>query len=605
MCYYYLHNGMRMTPFFSFQMATLNWIVTCRCETPAEYNCNTCGEKLCSNCKQKHLQNNDTRHHSITEYAKKLMPGIVSSPPCHDHDEKECICWCQTCKKAVCVDCVTSNHNGHKFTKLETILQKKRSSLQEKLENLESNSLKEWRDVLSEAREVTSDFLGQVNRIEEVLEERAEEFHKRVEEIKENTKKQLNELKTSNLAILHEQEKTALDGLEKVKQEIKECEDRLRSGDMESLLEHEDIQDSKKDILPIVSSVFSLVFSPSQIDTKSLTEMFGKLNVLHTYTTQGAEGTSQPSILTSHKLQKPSVTEMVKKPSEQETNQSTTQGDDKPIQATSRDPQKSSYEYVAATRYSTHLIPEPSVQSEFQTGSYPIVACTGSGHAWVKRGARKLQLMDQHGSVKETINTDFGFHNMVLSPRGDILLADTDNKCVKLVTADKMVKTLFKPQWTPDGMCFLRSGDIVVTFLGRGRVVIYDLSGKVVRELNEKLFTHPYRIAQSKVNSDLYISDDGKVLALDLDKDYQVRFEYAASFSPLSLCADNIGHVLVTDKSNERVDILDNNGQLLQYLLTGTGYQKLTKPVCIDVDNDGNAWVGEHWAVVKVVKYLK
>ena len=581
-------------------MATFNWLVTCRCENPVEYTCNTCGEKLCSSCKQTHLQNHATRHHSVVEYANKLMPGSLSSPPCHDHDEKECICWCQTCGKAVCVDCVTSLHNGHKFSKLETVLQEKRTSLQKELENLESNSLKKWQDLMTEAGKFTSDFLGHVNRIEKELEERAKEFHKRVDEIKENAKTQLNELKTSNLAILREQEKKVSDGLEKVKQEIKECEDRLRSGNVESLLEHGDAQDRKKDILPTVSSVTPPVLSPSHIDIKSLTEMFGQLTVQTT--TQGAEGHSPASIDTSYHTHKMSITGSIKKQTVPETTQLTAAGHNRPVQASPTDTHRSARDTLAPTQ----LIPKPSVQSQFDSESHqPTLACVGSGQAWVEAGDGELQLVDRHGSVKDTIHTDFGFDDVVLTPQGNILLSDSDNKCIKSIPADGTVKMLFKVQWEPRAVCCLHSGDIAVTFYDERCVVIYSMSGTVVKKIDKKLFTRPYSVAQSKVNSDLYISDARKVVALD--KDYRVRYEYTGQgdgrfFSPYGLCTDNAGRVLITDYYN-RVHILDKDGKFLQYLLTEE--QGLRVPYSIDMDSKGNAWVGEDGGNVKVVKYLQ
>ena len=408
-------------------------LVTCACGSPTEYNCNTCGAKLCANCKQAHLENNDTRHHSITEYAKKLMPGSLSPPPCHEHNGKECVCWCQTCGKATCMDCVTKSHRGHEFTELETVLQERRTSLQQELKNLESNKLKEWQDLMIIAKKMTSDFSGQVDEIEKELEERAKEFHSKVEEIKETYKKQLNELRILNLAILQEQEKMVSDGLEKVKQEIKECEDRLRSSDMESLLEHKGAKSDKKDTLPTISCVTPPVFTPSKIDTKALTEMFGQLTI-------------SP----------------------------------------------------------THLIPKPSVQSQFKTKvRRPSVICVGSGEAWVQTDKLTIQLVDRHGTVKDTIHTDFDFDYMVLSPQGDILLTDQDNKCIKAISRDKTIKTLLKLQLRPWGLCCLHSGHIAVTFYDEGRVLIYSASGKVIKELDKKLFSGPWRVAQSKYNSDL------------------------------------------------------------------------------------------------------
>ena len=515
-------------------------LVTCACGSPAEYNCNSCGAKLCGNCKKAHLENNDTMHHSITEYAKKLMPGSLSPPTCHDHNGKECVCWCQTCGKAACMDCVTKSHRGHEFAELETILQDKRAALQQELKNLESNKLKEWQDLMIKAKKMTSDFSGQVDEIELELEERAKKFHTRVEEIKENFKKQLIELKISNIAILKEQEKMVSEGLEKVKLEIKECEDRLRSTDMESLLEQEGAKREKKDPLPTISCVPHPILTPSQIDTKALTEMLGKLTV----------------------------------------------------------PPK-------------QLIPKPLVQSQFDTKTtYPAVTCVGSGEAWVWTDRMTIQLVDRQGAVKDTIHTDFDIPDMVLSSQGDILVCDEDNKCIKAISADKTVKTMFKVKWKPCSLCCLHSGDIAVTFHDEGRVIIYSASGKVIKELDKKLFREPYSVAQSKVNSDLYISDTSltvyKVVALD--KDYRVRYEYVGqhdtkySFRPRGLCTDNEGRVLITDRSNDRVHILDQDGVFRQFLPTEK--QGLRGPARIDVDSEENAWVGDREGV-KVVKYLQ
>ena len=190
--------------------------------------------------------------------------------------------------------------------------------------------------------------------------------------------------------------------------------------------------------------------------------------------------------------------------------------------------------------------------------------------------------------------------------RGTSSLTDTNNKCIKAISSDKTIKTLFKLQWEPYGLCCLHTGDVAVTFYREGRVVIYSMSGKVIKELDKKLFRDPHRVAQSKVNSDLYINDGAKKVVA-LDKDYRVRYEYTGqsdgkyAFDPCGLCTDNAGHVLITDGINNRVHILDRDGQFLQYLLTEE--LGLGQPWSIDVDSEVNVWVGR-WGGVKVVKYL-
>ena len=589
-------------------MATYNMIITCRCGNPTEHYCNTCGENLCSNCKETHLQDDETRQHFIVEYTEKLMPGQASNRLCPYHNGQVYTKWCKTCKKAACIDCITSSHIGHGLVKLETVLQEKRARLQKELENLESTDLNEWKNLTTEARKATTDFLEQVNGIEKELENMAKRYHKKVDEILENNKRQLKDLTTSSFSALHEQEKRVSDGLMKVKQEIKECEDRLRSNDMENLLKHERTKPEKK-ILPQISSEVppAPIFIPGQVDRKLLTEMFGKLSVP---ITEGDKNHSQLSTVS------------VKKPILLEVAQPEAAGPSKPIQASSGDTRRSGSDNTVPDTRLLQLMSEPSVQSELDAGDGDmLIACAGSDQAWVQVGNALLYLMDRHCSVKELVQAHFYFNDIALSSQGDLLLSNIDDNCIILVLRDKMVQTLFKTQvgWfkpqalTPSGLCWLQSGDIAVSFHKEGRVIIYSISGKVIKELDKKLFTCPRWVAQSKVNSDLYIIDKtdnsqastGKVLALG--KDFKVRNEYTGQgdkrfFQPCGLCTDNIGNVLITDPHNNSVHILDKDGKFLQYLLTRD--QGLERPRSIDVDSEGNAWVGLRFGV-KIVKYLQ
>ena len=178
----------------AFQMTTYNWIVTCKCDKPVEYCCNTCGEKLCSNCKKRHLQSIDFRHHSVVEYTHRLSQSCMSSSLCPDHEGRECIYWCQQCQKVACIECVISSHHGHMFTKLETKLLEKKCTMQNQLDYLESNPLKDWESLLSQAKLMTADFLDNINNVERNMESRAKYFHDQINEILKHNKKELKEL---------------------------------------------------------------------------------------------------------------------------------------------------------------------------------------------------------------------------------------------------------------------------------------------------------------------------------------------------------------------------------------------------------------------------
>ena len=503
------------------------------------------------------------------------------------------------------MDCVTSTHQGHIMTKLEIILKKKTVMLQRELANLESNELTEWEDLAVEARTMTTDYLEQVNGVEKELDAQAKEFHAKVDDIFRTSKKQLQDMKKTHLVILHQQEKMVSDGLEKVKQEIKECEDKLRNGSIESLLQYKENQEEKKATLPEVSTVMPPIFTPSQIDSQSLEEMFGKLT--NQDGNQNAENESK----------------------HQDTNKSAVKGKTAPLQGATptRDGPKSKSEkpqqVTVLTLPQRQLMSKPSVQSSFDTrfsSDFQSIACVGSGLAWVKTGDYRLQLMDQRGAVKDSIDTKFYFHDVVLSPQGELLLSNTNSNCIKSISPNKEVKTLFRTQEHPRGLCCLHSGNVVVTSYKEGRVVIYSRSGKIVQELDKKLFSNPYRVAQNKINNDLYICDlndvfnphlpilgknpYGKMVALDAS--YNLRYHYTGkwnTFRPTVVCTDSTGRVLITDYWDHSVHILDKDGNFLQFLVRGQ--QGLVRLVSINADTEGTAWIGEESGKVTIVKYLQ
>ena len=578
-----------------------NKAVTCLCGNLATHHCNTCGDTLCSNCKITHQKSKATGHHSVVPYGERLRPDHVSSLFCQDHKGTECTYWCEKCVKAACIDCVTSTHNGHRMIKLEAILKDKRTMLQRELANLESGVLKEWKGLLVDAKQVTADYLDKVDGVEKELDAQAKKFHDKVEEIFKTSKKQLEVIRATNLDILHQQEKTISEGLEKVKQEIRECEDKLRNGEVARLLQYEGSEDKERETLPHIDEVNAPVFSPGQLKSPSLAEMFGKL------TEQQTEDTNPENEIKPIHDTVP-LTIQNNAASSQKTTTTTGANKSKLIDSEHPQSQKISKHVTVPIPPQKQLMSTLSVQSSFGTGFSSIfqtLVCVGSGLAWVKTRGTRLQLMDQQGALKDIIHTKFDIYDLVLSTQGELFLSDTNN-CITSISPDKVVSTLFTTRWAAYGLCCLHSGDIAVTFGSEGKVVIYSRSGDIIQELDEKLFKYPYRVAQNEVNNDLCICDEGSKKVVALDASYHVRYQYTGQdnnrFSPKDLCTDSTGRVLITDW-NHRVHILDTDGRFLQHILTEE--QGLWRPVSIDVDSEGNAWVGEKYGGVKVVKYLQ
>ena len=315
----------------------------------------------------------------------------------------------------------------------------------------------------------------------------------------------------------------------------------------------------------------------------------------------GAEGQSQPPFDTPDGITKPESLS-TKMQSVPDTTLAKALGNSNSVQIKTKDEGDDS----VPVKLFTKLISNPSIESTFQSGGYsPALVCVGSGLAWVRADSRVLHLVDRDGSVKDTINTNFDFDCIALTPQGDILFSDVTNKSVNSISRDKTVTTLFQTEWIPSGLCSLHNGNVAVAFSEDGRVVVFSMSGEVIKELDKKYFKFPYWMANNKVNNDMYITNYNGGSVVAIDQDYNVRYAYKGqgeSFRPCDICTDDAGHVLITDWNNESVHILNKDGKFVQYLLTGE--QGLENPSDIDVDSEGDAWVGQYESGdVIVVKY--
>ena len=568
--------------------AALNNPVPCNiCENQvAKFHCNTCGDALCPTCKTHHLKSRGTRDHDIVPYAQKLNPKFLIGLLCHTHKTDGPEYWCDTCSVPICGPCIIKEHKGHQFSSITAVLSQKRDTMLEEMKDLRDSTVGKWEEVLEQAKTITADFIGSIDAIEKELADRAKVMHKQVDCILAASKQTLQGMKASGLTKLRDQEKYLAERLQQLKDEVKRYEDQLNYGDPTALLQYKEgtIQSQKNTTPPSLETATVPVFTKGQDDLKAMEKMFGQLysqTILQKITPQ--HSTAQGST----ELTRPSGHEKARKSaSESKSNSSVTQ---------------------------RSLIPTPSVMSQFGVkANDPHIACIERGLAWVTTSDKAPQLVDRDGSVKYTISTDYYISDIALTSNGDLLLADYKNNCIKSVSMQKTVTTLFSTSGMPYGLCCLHNGDIVVTFPDAHKVAVYSRTGKIRWTLDSIKFRCPQKMAASKVNQDIYICDleiwgygnPGKLLAVK--DDGRLRYEYTGHgdklFSPENVCTDQMGHVLITDYNNGQVHMLDQEGQFIQYILTSQ--QGLYQPRTIDVDREGYVWVGRNKHVT-ISRYLQ
>ena len=261
-------------------------------------------------------------------------------------------------------------------------------------------------------------------------------------------------------------------------------------------------------------------------------------------------------------------------------------------------------------------IHKPLILSEFLIDYYyPHLVCEQHGLTWVQTESKTLQLMDKNGSVKITIINDSDISDMAITSHKQLLLVD-ESSYIKSVSKEKKIDKMFKPSWHPTGLCFLPTENIAVAFGYCGKVKVYHSNGTISQHLDNINFRHPFQVAANKKNWDMYVcdhesdgfNDPGKVIAIEADG--ELRYEYygqgSQTFRPMGVCSDRMGHVLITDYGNHQINILDKDGNFIQYLLTSK--HGLYNPVSIDVDSNGFVWVGrkiiKSKGQIKVAKYL-
>ena len=571
----------------------------------AKFHCNNCGDGLCPICKAQHLKNRSTQHHKIVPYAEKLNPKYLAGLLCPKHQTHSPKFWCKTCSVQICDSCiVTNDHGGHQFGDITAILSEKRDSMLSEMKMLRGTKVGEWEEELQRAKGITTDFLDSIDKMEKKLVSRANEMHREVENVLSKSQRDLQKIKSDGLAKLRSQEKYLGDRLRQLKADVQQYENQLRDADPNALIQFKQSTSHCKDETkpPALEKPSTPVFAMGQNDTDAMQEIFGWF--------------SSPALPQKS-------TDVSGKPlSSHSSPQQTADFDDGKSKIQQSDP-------ISSVTQRT-LIPKPKVQYKFSINyNSPQIACVEQGLAWVQIGGcmpvrtanswdarTPLQLLNRDGSVTDRINVDGSVIDMTVTPDGDLLIADHENSCIRMVSKQKTISTLFGTSGRPDGLCCLHNNDIVVTIGWDSKVIVYSRDGQVRRTLDHIKFRYPSKVSVDRANKNMYICDrENDLLSYSVEKlivvgtDGQLRYEYTGQgdkeFTPRDVCTDEMGRVLIIDSDNNRVHILDKEGQFIQYVLTSQ--QGLDHPKTIDVDGEGWVWVGEENGFnnghVKVARY--
>ena len=109
----------------------------------------------------------------------------------------------------------------------------------EHMKTLRDKTVCEWEEVLNQAKTTTSEYVNNIDQLENKLKARAKDMHKQVDAILAKSQQTLNQMKTAGLTKLQDQEKYLRDRLQQLKRDVQRYEDQLQHGDPNALIQFE------------------------------------------------------------------------------------------------------------------------------------------------------------------------------------------------------------------------------------------------------------------------------------------------------------------------------------------------------------------------------
>ncbi|XP_062591524.1 uncharacterized protein LOC134253016 [Saccostrea cucullata] len=234
-------------------------------------------------------------------------------------------------------------------------------------------------------------------------------------------------------------------------------------------------------------------------------------------------------------------------------------------------------ETIYRSDVSNELLDKAVEIASFHTGITPLMrmACLNTEEVWITRRNKTITLINIQGSTTSQIT----------APQG----------------------------WQPLGLCCTQSGDLMVSIrtfnFEHYKVVLYE--GKKIKQEIEKddqgkpLYKggNMMLFVSQNNNGDICASDCNAKVVVVVNNAERLRFRYKGQqtmkkqFAPTTIVTDSAGRIIIKDKGNFCIHIIDQDGQFLRSL-------DFCGALCLDTL--GRLWVGDNESgIVKVIKYTK
>lgn len=539
------------------------------CPEVVVIHCGSCQVNLCAQCLSTHIDRNKSLKHEIVPYTSQLVKPEAEIQKCQDHPKQQCDLFCQDCSVPICSRCLTGNHKRHGAVDLEEICETTRSTVKEDLEELRKFR-KEYEKVVGESKEELAKYIEESDKERDSLKELGKQWHQMIDKVIDKVGKDMDEIIQSDTKCLQDNTEEIQSALQDVKDSIKANEDILQDDRFTRLLSYA----SKND-------AFRIIPSRPAIKTAKIVPVNVK------------EGDIIPKLIHFQR----SIRTKLPGYSLNKT------GDVSSISTKS-------------------LLPEPELIATVKTNCKQLkgICHNEDDRVWVYGTDEILREVDITGTVQNCITaiSKNSQKDIAKNKMGEIVFSHLSDECVNIVREGKISKLLDLSGWIPFGVTFNADDDLMVCMrredYQESKVGIFS-QGKLKKEIQFDETGKPLFSAsrnnmyiKENANRDICVSDWNACAVIVLKSSGELRFRYTGNLSrsfkqfyPHGIVTDNYCRILVVDRKNDCLHVIDRNGKFLTYITCS-----LQDPYVLSIDPDENVWVGEYdTGCVKVIRYLE
>ncbi|XP_062606367.1 uncharacterized protein LOC134268189 [Saccostrea cucullata] len=530
-------------------------------------HCELCHVNLCIVCVGEHLSDSSKRH-KIVPYKHRTSPNY---PKCPNHTQKHWELYCEKCDIPLCSTCIASDkHHGHKLTDVLQNPSFIQEILNKDLKELEKRIYPSYEEISLDLNSEKVNLDKHYEKLTTAVTKQGEDWHREINIIVNKQKSEIDEMKTKHLAALNKQEKEIKHIMSDVKESILDLKKILDSNDV-SLTSAYKSRNAEFRSLPPKVNVSLPSFSPHQINTEQLHQMFGSLSALSITTEENGYIMKTP-------------------------------------EAVSCPPVKP-------------LLDEPELITIIDTGYKYLysVTCLSDEEIWTRGDDKVMKLYNLQGKLLKSIQTKSGnwLRDIAVTRSGDLVYTDPATRTVNIVKNKQIQEVIRLQGWAPYNVCSTSSGDLLVTMVRddkQSKVVRYsgstekqtiqlDSEGKPLYSSNTRA-----KYIRENRNLDICVADNGAGAVVVVNQAGKLRFRYTGHpstmtkgpFHPAGITTDSQSHILTADCKN-CIHILDQDGQFLRYI----DNCNLQYPCGLCVDTRDKLFVAEYISgKVKKIQYM-